>query len=410
MAASASTQRVQQDKVDKPTQFTLEDYYKTRLENTQALVLKKRQELEAILFKRSELNSQVKHLKEELATLQEPACDIGEVIRPLPDNKCYIKSSMDDKQIVNVSSKVSMSDLKPGLRVALRSSDSEIVMILPKHVDPAISLMKLDKVPDQSYDDIGGLSKQVLELREILELPIKHPEVFKRLGIPMPKGVLLYGAPGCGKSAVARAVAHHCGCTFIRISGSELISKYIGEGSRMVRQVFQMALKNAPAIVFIDECDSIGTKRSEDAHGGESEVNRTMTELLSQVDGFEENNSVKLIMATNRIDTLDDALLRPGRIDRKVEFPLPDIAGRIEILRIHSRKMNLVRQIDFKKISQSMEGASGSDCRAVCMEAGMFALRERRNYVTEDDFILAATKVMGWKDVGMKISEKKMVK
>ncbi|TNJ26407.1 26S protease regulatory subunit 8 [Giardia muris] len=390
--------------------LTLEAYFRCRLENVQALVAEHRRVLEAVTSQRDALNGQVKQLKEELATLQESACDIAEVIRPLPNNRCYVKTSTEDRQMVSVSGRIAATDLKPGLRVALKPATNEITMILPRHVNPAVSLMKLDRVPDQSYDEIGGLSRQLLELREILELPIKHPEVFKNLGIPMPKGVLLYGAPGCGKSAVARAVAHHCGCAFIRVSGSELVSKYIGEGSRMVRQVFQLALQSAPSIVFIDECDSIGGKRGTNTHGGESEVNRTMTELLSQLDGFEENASVKLIMATNRIDTLDEALLRPGRVDRKVEFPLPDLAGRVEIMRIHSRKMNLVRRIDLKKISQTMEGATGSDCRAVCVEAGMFALRERRNFVTEDDFSLAATKVMAWKEIDSRGAEKRMFK
>lgn len=392
--------------------MTADRYYQQRLANLDILLSRAREQLNSVLYQRDTLNESLKKLKDELHTLQEPACTLAEVIRPLADNKCYVKIPPDDKVVVNVNaSRVDPAELRPGLRVALKATTNEVVLILPKQVDPVVSLMRVDKTPDQTYSDIGGLGKQLLELREILELPLKHPEIFSNLGIPAPKGVILYGAPGCGKSAVARAVAHHCGCNFIRISGSELVSKYIGEGSRLVRQVFQMAIASAPSIIFIDECDSIGGKRSKGGtDGAEGEVNRTMMELLSQLDGFESSAGVKLIMATNRIDTLDDALLRPGRIDRKVEFPLPDLPGRVEILKIHSRKMNLVRGMDWAAVARAMHGASGSDCRAVCIEAGMFALRERRNYVVQQDFVMAAQKVMAWKEVGQQVMEVKLVK
>merc|ERR1711865_36494 len=265
--------------------------------------------------------------------------------------------------------------------------------ILPTKVDPLVSLMKVEAVPDSTYDMIGGLEKQVLEIKEVVELPIKHPELFEALGVAQPKGVLLYGPPGTGKTLLARAVAHHTDCTFIRVSGGELVQKYIGEGSRMVRELFVMAREHAPSIIFMDEVDSIGGARVQGSRG-DSEVQRTMLELLNQLDGFEETSQIKIIMATNRIDILDDALLRPGRIDRKIEFPNPNEESRVQILQIHSRKMNLMRGINLRKIALQMNGASGAESKAVCTEAGMFALRERRQHVTQDDFQMAVSKVM----------------
>jgi 26S proteasome regulatory subunit T6 len=253
--------------------------------------------------------------------------------------------------------------------------------------------MKVEKVPDSTYDMVGGLDKQIQEIKEVIELPIKHPELFDSLGVAQPKGVLLYGPPGTGKTLLARAVAHHTDCTFIRVSGSELVQKYIGEGSRMVRELFIMAREAAPTIIFMDEIDSIGTARTEGG-GGDSEVQRTMLELLAQLDGFEATQNIKMIMATNRIDILDPGLLRPGRIDRKIEFPNPTVKSRADIIGIHSRRMNLLRGIDLMKVSEKMNNASGAECKAICTEAGMFALRERRIHVTQEDFDQAVTKVM----------------
>jgi len=272
-----------------------------------------------------------------------------------------------------------------------------------------VSLMKVEKVPDSTYDMIGGLDEQVKEIKEVIELPIKHPELFESLGIEQPKGVILYGPPGTGKTLLARAVAHHTDCCFIRVSGSELVQKYIGEGSRMVRELFVMAREHAPSIIFMDEVDSIGSARQEGGKGGDSEVQRTMLELLNQLDGFEANKAIKVLMATNRLDILDPALLRPGRIDRKIEFPNPSESARKDILMIHSRKMNLTRGIDLKKISDMMHGASGAEVKAACTESGMFALRERRVHVTQEDFEMAVVKVMK-KDSERNMSIQKLFK
>lgn len=288
--------------------------------------------------------------------------------------------------------------------MALRSDSYQLHRILPTKVDPLVSLMKVEKVPDATYDMVGGLDTQIQELKEVIELPIKHPELFEALGVAQPKGVIMYGPPGTGKTLLARAVAHHTDCTFIRVSGAELVQKYIGEGARMVRELFVMAREAAPTIIFMDEVDSIGSVRSSSGQGSDSEVQRTMLELLNQLDGFEPTQTIKIIMATNRLDILDPALLRPGRIDRKIELPNPNEEAREHILKIHSRKMNLMRGIDLKKIAAMIPASSGAECKAVCTEAGMFALRERRIHVTQEDFEMAVGKVMkkhGEKDISI---------
>merc|ERR1712066_645368 len=301
----------------------------------------------------------------------------------------------EGKFVVDLDKNIDINDVTPNCRVALRNDSYTLHKILPNKVDPLVSLMMVEKVPDSTYEMVGGLDKQIKEIKEVIELPVKHPELFDALGIAQPKGVLLYGPPGTGKTLLARTVAHHTECTFIRVSGSELVQKFIGEGSRMVRELFVMAREHAPSIIFMDEIDSIGSQRSDsDSGGGDSEVQRTMLELLNQLDGFEGKTNIKIIMATNRIDILDDALMRPGRIDRKVEFPNPNEDARLEILKIHSKKMNLMRGINLRKIATQMNGASGAESKAVCTEAGMFALRERRQHVTEDDFQMAVSKVM----------------
>jgi 26S proteasome regulatory subunit T6 len=344
---------------------------------------------------RNDLNAKVRSLKEELAQLQEPGSYVGEVVKVMGRNKVLVKVHPEGKYVVDVDKTIDTSTLAQSMRVALRNDSYTLHLKLPNKVDPLVSLMKVEKVPDSTYDNVGGLDKQIKEIKEVIELPIKHPELFDSLGVQQPKGVLLYGPPGTGKTLLARAVAHHTDCTFIRVSGSELVQKYIGEGSRMVRELFVMAREHAPSLIFMDEVDSIGGTRSEGGGGGgDSEVQRTMLELLNQLDGFEATNKIKIIMATNRIDILDPALLRPGRIDRKVEFPNPGEDARLDILKIHSRKMNLVRGIDLRQVARQMSNCSGAESKAVCTEAGMFALRERRVHVTQEDFDLAVAKVM----------------
>jgi len=327
----------------------------------------------------------------------------------MSQTKILVKVNPEGKYVVDLGKGIDVTKCTPNTRVALRNDSYELHKILPTKVDPLVSLMKVEKVPDSTYDMVGGLEKQIREIKEVIELPIKHPELFDALGVAQPKGVLLYGPPGTGKTLLARAVAHHTDCTFVRVSGAELVQKYIGEGSRMVRELFVMAREAAPSIIFMDEVDSIGSSRGEGGEGGDSEVGRTMLELLNQLDGFEPTQSIKVIMATNRIDILDSALLRPGRIDRKIEFPNPTSASRVDIMTIHSRKMNLLRGIDLHKIADKMMNASGAECKGVCSEAGMFALRERRIHVTQEDFEMAVAKVMK-KDMEGDVSLKKLWK
>lgn len=383
-------------------------YVLQRIRELQAIEKEKQQNLERMKAVRDDMNNQVKALREEIGSLQEPASYVGEFIKFVGKEKALVKMSSEGKYIVTINKSIKQDQLKPNTRVALKKDSYELHKVLPTNVDPLVSLMKVEKVPDSTYDMVGGLKKQIEEVKDVIELPIKHPELYEATGISQPKGVLLYGPPGTGKTLLARAVAHHSDCTFIRVSGGELVQKYIGEGARMVRELFQMAKQHAPSIIFMDEIDSIGGKRIESGKGsGDSEVSRTMLELLNQLDGFDSTPNIKIIMATNRIDILDPALLRPGRIDRKIEFPAPNVDARVEILKIHSRKMNLKKGIDLKRIGEKMTGCSGAEAKGVCSEAGMFALREQRTFITQEDFELAVAKVMK-KDEGQDLAFKNL--
>ncbi|KTW29971.1 26S protease regulatory subunit 8 [Pneumocystis jirovecii RU7] len=348
-------------------------FFIRKIEEAELQINEKTQNLRRLEAQRNELNAKVRLLREELQLLQEPASYVGEVVKTMGKKKVLVKCQPEGKYVVDVADGIDIKKLTVGLRVSLLSSSYTLNSILPSKVDPLVSLMMVEKVPDSTYEMIGGLDQQIKEIKEVIELPVKHPELFESLGIAQPKGVLLYGPPGTGKTLLARAVAHHTDSKFIRVSGSELVQKYIGEGSRMVRELFVMAREHAPSIIFMDEIDSIGSTRSESGNrGGDSEV----------------------IMATNRIDILDPALLRPGRIDRKIEFPPPTLKARTDILRIHSRSMNLTRGINLQKIAEKMNGFSGAEVKGVCTEAGLYALRERRIFVREEDFELAVSKVM----------------
>lgn len=374
----------------------IQTYYVNKINELEILLRDKVANNRRLMAQRNELNSKVRSLKEELYALLEPGSHIGEVIKVMNKKQVLVKVNPEGKYVTELDANIDIKDIEPNQRVALRSDTYELHKILPSKVDPLVSLMKVEAVPDATYDMIGGLDKQIKEIKEVIELPIKHPELFKALGIAQPKGVLMFGPPGTGKTLLARAVAHHTDCCFIRVSGAELVQKYIGEGSRMVRELFVMARSHAPSIIFMDEIDSIGSARIDggSSGGGDSEVQRTMLELLNQLDGFESKENIKVIMATNRMDILDPALLRPGRIDRKIEFPNPNLEARIDILKIHSRRMNLMRGINFREIAKLLHGASGAECRAVTGEAGLFALRERRTNVGKEDFLLAVAKVM----------------
>eukprot|EP01116_Phalansterium_solitarium_P003076 TRINITY_DN135_c0_g2_i1.p1 TRINITY_DN135_c0_g2~~TRINITY_DN135_c0_g2_i1.p1 ORF type:complete len:397 (-),score=151.20 TRINITY_DN135_c0_g2_i1:90-1280(-) len=394
-------------KVDAEVSF--KGYYGQKIEELEVQIRDKSQNLRRLEAQRNELNSKVRTLREELQLLQEPGSYVGEVIKVMGKDKVLVKVNPEGKYVVDIDKAIEISKLTPNTRVALRNDSYVLHKVLPSKVDPLVSLMKVEKVPDSTYEMVGGLDKQIREIKEVIELPIKHPEIFDSLGIAQPKGVLLYGPPGTGKTLLARAVAHHTDCTFIRVSGSELVQKYIGEGARMVRELFVMAREHAPSIIFMDEVDSIGSARMESGGGGDSEVQRTMLELLNQLDGFEATKNIKVLMATNRIDILDAALLRPGRIDRKIEFPQPNELARLDILKIHSRRMNLTRGINLRKIADQIPGSSGAEIKGICTEAGMYALRERRVHVTQEDFEMSVSKVLS-KDSQKNLSIQKLWK
>merc|ERR1719460_2600096 len=289
---------------------------------------------------------------------------------------------------------VDKDQIEPGCSLLLNHRSHAVVGILNDEVDPMVSVMKVDKAPLDSYADVGGLEKQIMEIKEAVELPLTHPELYEDIGIKPPKGVILYGEPGTGKTLLAKAVANETSATFLRIVGSELIQKYLGEGPKLVRELFRVAGEMAPSIVFIDEIDAIGTKRYDSTSGGEKEIQRTMLELLNQLDGFDDRNDVKVIMATNKIESLDPALIRPGRIDRKIEFPLPDTATKRRIFQIHTGKMTMGEDVDLEEYVNQKDELTGADIKAICTEAGLLALRERRMRVTKEDFSKAKEKAL----------------
>merc|ERR1712217_240651 len=268
------------------------------------------------------------------------------------------------------------------------------VGILSEDTDATVNVMKLEKAPQETYADIGGLDQQIQEIKESVELPLTHPEYYEDVGIKPPKGVILYGVPGTGKTLLAKAVANQTSATFLRIVGSELIQKYLGDGPKLVRELFRVAEEHSPSIIFIDEIDAVGTKRYDSNSGGEREIQRTMLELLNQLDGFDSRGDVKVIMATNRIETLDPALIRPGRIDRKIEFPLPDEKTKRRIFNIHTSKMTLSDDVSIDEYILAKDDLSGADIKAICTEAGMLALRERRMKITQADLRKAKEKAL----------------
>ncbi|KAK0652789.1 P-loop containing nucleoside triphosphate hydrolase protein [Cercophora newfieldiana] len=325
---------------------------------------------------------------------------VGTLEEMIDDDHAIVSSTTGPEYYVTIMSFVDKDLLEPGASVLLHHKSVSIVGVLTDDTDPLVSVMKLDKAPTESYADIGGLEQQIQEVRESVELPLLHPELYEEMGIKPPKGVILYGAPGTGKTLLAKAVANQTSATFLRIVGSELIQKYLGDGPRLVRQLFQVAAENAPSIVFIDEIDAIGTKRYDSTSGGEREVQRTMLELLNQLDGFDDRGDVKVIMATNKIETLDPALIRPGRIDRKILFENPDQNTKRKIFALHTSKMSLNEDVDLEEFIAQKDDLSGADIKAICSEAGLMALRERRMRVQMADFRAARERVLRTKQEG----------
>jgi 26S proteasome regulatory subunit T2 len=326
--------------------------------------------------------------------IRDSPLSVGNLEEIIDDNHCIVSSSMGPEYYVNIMSFVNKDLLETGCQVLLHNKVHAVVGILADDADPMVSVMKVEKAPLESYADIGGLYDQIQEIKEAVEMPLTHPELYEEIGIKPPKGVVLYGEPGTGKTLLAKAVANQTSATFLRVVGSELVQKYLGEGPKLVRELFRVADDLSPSIVFIDEVDAVGSKRKNSNSSGTKEIQRTMLELLNQLDGFDDRGDVKVIMATNKIENLDPALIRPGRIDRKIEFPLPDIKTKRHIFAIHTGKMALSEDIDLEVFVMSKDDLSGADIKAVCTEAGLLALRERRMRVCQDDFIKAKDKTL----------------
>lgn len=337
-------------------------------------------------------NSKEDKEEEDFAKVEElrgTPMGVGTLEEIIDDNHAIVSSAIGPEYYVNILSFVDKEQIQPGCTVLMHNKVLSVVGLLSDDVDPMVKVMKVDKAPLESYADIGGLAKQIQEVKEAVELPMTHPELYEDIGIKPPKGVIFYGPPGTGKTLVAKAVANETSATFLRVVGSELIQKYSGDGPKLIRELFRVADEHAPSIVFIDEIDAVGTKRYDSQSGGEREIQRTMIELLTQLDGFDSRSEVKVIMATNRIESLDPALIRPGRIDRKIEFPHPDVNTKRNIFKIHTSRMTLAKDVDLEEFITAKDELTGADIKAICTEAGLLALRERRMKVQQKDFVKA---------------------
>ncbi|HPC27946.1 MAG TPA: proteasome-activating nucleotidase [Candidatus Methanomethylicus sp.] len=345
-------------------------------------------------FERDRLQREIQALRTEVEKLTVPPYIEGNITDVLEDGRAVVKSSTGPSLIVNVLKDVDVKKLTPSKRVALSQRNFAVLEVLPDSLDMYVKAMEVVETPKVSYTDIGGLKDQIRDIKELVELPLLKPEVFEKVGIEPPKGVLLQGPPGCGKTLLAKAVANGTKATFIKVVASELVQKYIGEGARMVRELFQLARAKAPSIVFIDEIDAVGGRRGDISVSGEREVQRTLLQLLSELDGFDSRGDVKIIGATNRIDLLDPALLRPGRFDRVIEIPAPDAKGRESIFKIHISRMNVSKEVSMKELADITDGATGAEIKAICTEAGLFAIRNDRDMITKSDFSKAIDKLL----------------
>ncbi|KAF0989481.1 hypothetical protein HZS_2187 [Henneguya salminicola] len=340
------------------------------------------------------LEKEYKYAEEEIKRLRSVPVLVGQFLEAIDENYAVVTSTAGSNHYVRVLSSVDRELLKPGVSVALHKQTNVVVDVLPSESDSAISVMLPTERPEVKYSDIGGMDTQKQEIREAVELPLTHKELYDQIGIDPPRGVLLFGPPGTGKTMLAKAVAHHTTASFIKLVGSEFVQKYLGEGPRMVRDVFRLAKENAPSIIFVDEIDAIATRRFDAQTGADREVQRILLEFLNQMDGFDQTVDVKVytfiiilvIMATNRVDTIDPALLRPGRLDRKIEFPLPDRRQKRLIYSTITNKMSISDEVDLEDYISRPDRISGAEINAICQEAGMQAVRENRYSVTPKDF------------------------
>jgi len=339
------------------------------------------------------LEKEYKKTDDHMKALQSVGQIIGEVLRQLDDERFIVKASSGPRYVVGCRSKVDKDKLTSGTRVALDMTTLTIMRALPREVDPVVFSMLTEDPGAVTYNQVGGLNDQIRELREVIELPLTNPELFVRVGIKPPKGVLLYGPPGTGKTLLARALASNINASFLKVVSSAIVDKYIGESARLIREMFGYARDHQPCIIFMDEIDAIGGRRFSEGTSADREIQRTLMELLNQMDGFDELGQVKMVMATNRPDVLDPALLRPGRLDRKIEIPLPNESAREDVLKIHCSKLRIQGEVDYTAVCKLAENFNGADLRNICTEAGMFAIRAERNYIIEEDFMKAVRKI-----------------
>jgi len=357
---------------------------------------------------KNDLQKQYDKSEDDLKAIQSVGQIVGEVLRRLDEDRFIVKASSGPRYVVGSRNKVNKDALKPGTRVALDMTTLTIMRALPREVDPLVYNMSHENPGDVSYGEVGGLTTQIRELREVIELPLTNPELFVRVGIKPPKGVLLYGPPGTGKTLLARAVASNIDANFLKVVSSAIVDKYIGESARVIREMFGYARDHEPCVIFMDEIDAIGGRRFSQGTSADREIQRTLMELLNQMDGFDTLGKVKVIMATNRPDTLDPALLRPGRLDRKIEIPLPNEQSRLEILKIHASKITKQGDIDYEAVIKLCDGCNGADLRNICTEAGMMAIAKGRGHVIQEDFMKAVRKVAANKKLESTISYDKV--
>ncbi|KAF3914679.1 Paraplegin [Arthrobotrys entomopaga] len=381
----------------------LEDYKKKLIEHREWDA-----KLKSLRLELKSLQKSYDHTEENLKALQSVGQIVGEVLKQIDDERILVKASSGPRYVVGCRSKVDKAKLKQGTRVALDMTTLTIMRMLPREVDPLVYNMSLEDPGQVSFAGIGGLNEQIRELREVIELPLKNPELFIRVGIKPPKGVLLYGPPGTGKTLLARAVASTLETNFLKVVSSAIVDKYIGESARLIREMFGYAKEHEPCIIFMDEIDAIGGRRFSEGTSADREIQRTLMELLNQLDGFDYLGKTKIIMATNRPDTLDPALLRAGRLDRKIEIPLPNEVGRLEILKIHAAGVAKAGEIDYEGLVKMSDGFNGADLRNVVTEAGMFAIRDYRDEITQDDFNKAVRKLAEVKKLEGKLEYQKL--
>jgi len=369
------------------------DYSKLSEEDLYTKLKTLQRQLDFLAIQEEYIKDEQKNLKRELLRAQEEVkriqsvpLVIGQFLEMIDTHTGIVGSTTGSNYYVRILSNIDRELLKPASSVALHRHSNSLVDVLPPEADSSIQLLGAGEKPDVDYTQIGGYDIQKQEMREAVELPLTHHELYKQIGIDPPRGVLLYGPPGTGKTMLAKAVAQSTTAAFIRVVGSEFVQKYLGEGPRMVRDVFRLARENAPSIIFIDEIDAVATKRFDAQTGADREVQRILMELLNQMDGFDVTVNVKVIMATNRPDTLDPALLRPGRLDRKIEFPLPDRRQKRLIFQVCTSKMNLSEEVDLEDYVSRPDKISGAEIHAICQEAGMQAVRRNRYVILPKDF------------------------